>query len=125
MPKIELTYGEYFNEMKRKMDIIQNAERRRKMQPVLRVCGLCEWIFRSKVEDGITYLECPKCGFGSFSARYVYGTKCYGYEKNQAPWLTKKILDYEAELKKIIDANKREMKKEEKAVILKLVKTKG
>ena len=57
----------------------------------LRVCASCEWIF----EDG---LDCPECGFGSYSARYVYGNKAYSYRNSQHPWLEKKIEKYRREL---------------------------
>lgn len=53
------------------------------MNSKLRVCASCEWIFNTGV-------ECPKCGFGSYSARYVYGNKAYTYAKNQKPWKLKK-----------------------------------
>jgi hypothetical protein len=36
-------------------------------------------------------MECPKCGFGSYGARYVYGKKAYRLEKTQEHWLKKKM----------------------------------
>jgi hypothetical protein len=57
----------------------------------LRVCASCEWIFR----DGI---DCPKCGFDSYGARYVYGDVCYKYERTQQPWLDEKLCKYELKL---------------------------
>ena len=50
----------------------------------LRVCASCEWIFRNKT-------SCPRCGFGHYGARYVYGDKCYNFEKTQLPWLNNEI----------------------------------
>lgn len=48
----------------------------------LRTCASCEWIFKEGV-------NCPKCGFGSYGARYVYGDKCYHYAYIQKPWKDK------------------------------------
>jgi|GEM_PF-4442416 len=60
-------------------------------QAKLRVCASCEWIFRDSI-------SCPKCGFGSYGARSVYGDKCYKYESTQQPWLDKKMFAYEMRL---------------------------
>lgn len=57
----------------------------------LRVCASCEWIFK-----GVG--ECPKCQFGSYGARFVYGDKCYRYHKNQKPWMDNKLFKYKMEL---------------------------
>jgi hypothetical protein len=50
----------------------------------LRVCASCEWIFKGNI-------ECPKCGFGSYGARHVYGDKCYKYSVSQLPWVDKQM----------------------------------
>lgn len=55
----------------------------------LRVCASCEWIFRLPSPEG-----CPKCLFGSYGARYVYGRKAYHYAKTQEPWFRKKMGTY-------------------------------
>jgi len=68
----------------------------------LRVCASCEWIFRKTNPD----LGCPQCGFAHYGARYVYGNKCYIYEKTQKPWFDKKIRFYEYELLKTIRDSK-------------------
>jgi hypothetical protein len=52
----------------------------------LRVCASCEWVF--KLGDSQD-CDCPKCGFGSYGARYVYGDKAYTYKKTQKPWKDK------------------------------------
>jgi predicted RNA-binding Zn-ribbon protein involved in translation (DUF1610 family) len=59
----------------------------------LRVCASCEWIFKFT-----EHIACPKCGFGHYGARYVYGRKCYQYAKTQKPWLEKKLSQYRARL---------------------------
>jgi len=61
----------------------------------LRCCASCEWIFKALKEQP----ECPKCGFGSYTARYVHGKKCYRYAKTQTPWLEKKLFSYEMKLR--------------------------
>jgi len=61
----------------------------------LRVCASCEWIF-----SGAS--ECPMCGFGHYSARYVYGRKAYDYKKTQEPWKNKQLAKRLAELDDII-----------------------
>ena len=50
----------------------------------LRVCASCEWIFKGET-------SCPKCGFASYGARYVYGNACYKYVMTQQPWKDKKV----------------------------------
>jgi len=47
----------------------------------LRTCASCEWIFKMKDNDP----TCPKCQFGSYGARYVYGNIAYRYAKTQEP----------------------------------------
>ena len=61
----------------------------------LRVCASCEWIF----SDGIM---CPKCEFGSYGARYVYGNKAYRFKVDQFPWKEKKLFEYMMKLNKEI-----------------------
>ena len=53
----------------------------------LRVCASCEWIFTGNV-------ECPKCGFGSYGARHVYGDKAYRFKITQEPWRDQKMANY-------------------------------
>ena len=57
----------------------------------LRVCASCEWIFKGGI-------ECPKCVFGSYGARSVYGARCYTYAKTQKPWMDKKLFYYKMKL---------------------------
>lgn len=57
----------------------------------LRTCASCEWVHRG--HEG-----CPKCGFGTYGARWVYGAACYKYEKTQEPWMNKKLASYTSEL---------------------------
>lgn len=61
----------------------------------LRVCASCEWIYKGTG-------ECPKCMFGSYGARYVYGNKAYQYATTQQPWKDKKMFEYEMKLDKEI-----------------------
>lgn len=56
---------------------------------ILRVCASCEWVFRLPAPDG-----CPKCQFGHYGARYVYGNRAYRYEKTQKPWYDKKMFNF-------------------------------
>lgn len=66
----------------------------------LRVCASCEWIFNiSQAENG----ACPKCGFGHYSARYVYGKECYRYKRTQEPWLERHLAAYSDALLDEID----------------------
>ena len=57
----------------------------------LRCCARCSWIYK---KDS----ECPKCGFASYGARFVYGNKCYEYAKTQEPWLEEKVTAYRHKL---------------------------
>lgn len=57
----------------------------------LRCCASCEWIY-------LGHRDCPKCGFASYGARYVYGKKAYRFLKTQQPWLNKKINHYKFNL---------------------------
>ena len=68
----------------------------------LRTCASCEWIF--KLDDPMKSQMCPKCGFGHYSARYVYGNKAYRYAKTQQPWYDKKMADYSYKLRQEINA---------------------
>ncbi len=65
----------------------------------LRVCASCEWIFRLDQHS----VECPKCQFGSYGARRVYGDKCYRFEKTQQPWYDKIMTHYSIKLRMEID----------------------
>lgn len=67
----------------------------------LRICASCEWIFKQKGDNP----ECPKCSFGSYSARYVYGNKAYRYAKSQKPWFDKKMHKYAYVLQRTIREN--------------------
>lgn len=52
---------------------------------MLRTCAKCEWIYKRSEGE-----ECPKCGFASYGARFVYGDKCYRYAVTQHPYFDKK-----------------------------------
>jgi hypothetical protein len=58
----------------------------------LRVCASCEWIYKG------TPCECPKCGFASYGAHWVYGDKAYQYAKTQKPWMDIKMFRYRTKL---------------------------
>ena len=64
----------------------------------LRLCASCEWIFEYKEHE-----MCPKCGFGSYGAHWVYGKKAYKYKKTQEPWMKNKIEKYNDQLIKEIN----------------------
>lgn len=66
---------------------------------VLRTCAHCEWIFKMKDNNP----SCPKCGFGSYGARYAYGDAAYRYAKTQKPWKDRKMFDYEMKLDEEIE----------------------
>ena len=57
----------------------------------LRCCASCEWIYTGN-------RSCPKCGFASYGARFVYGDKAYRYKKTQEPWMERKIERYAMKL---------------------------
>lgn len=61
---------------------------------VLRTCASCEWVFKMVDDDP----ECPKCKFGSYGAKYVYGKQAYTYARTQKPWKEKKMFSYEMKL---------------------------
>lgn len=71
----------------------------------LRVCASCEWIF-------LEGPECPKCKFGSYGAKQVYGNKAYYYFKTQNPWKNKKLFFFADELDKEIQATNEWSKKQ-------------
>lgn len=88
------------------------------MHAVLRTCARCEWIYRftdlKPVDDRDG--ECPKCGFCSYGARYVYGDRCYRYSITQKTWLRKQTAKCEREksdlekLKDKIESERDELK---------------
>lgn len=51
----------------------------------------CEWIFEGQV-------ECPKCNWPSYGARFVYGNKAYRYKLTQKPWKDKRMFEYSQKL---------------------------
>lgn len=69
----------------------------------LRVCASCEWIFETSEETENS--GCPKCHFGHYGARFVYGNPAYRYAITQKPWFDKKMADYAFELQKQINAD--------------------
>ena len=62
----------------------------------LRTCASCEWVHTGF--DG-----CPKCGFATYGARWVYGNAAYRFKRTQEPWLNKKMQDYRFKLLDEID----------------------
>ena len=74
----------------------------------VRVCASCEWVFRSKNDP-----ECPKCGFGSYGARFVYGDAAYRYLVNQKPWKDKKLNKYIDQINGEIRENAKSEQKED------------
>ncbi len=76
----------------------------------LRTCASCEWIYTLKassvgVYGSVVLVNCPKCKFSSYGARYVYGDKCYEYAKTQEPWLKRKVDRYTLKLQREIEAS--------------------
>lgn len=69
--------------------------------PTLRSCGKCEWIFIVKNPD----VGCPKCGFGHFGARSLYGNRTIRYFRTQNPWFDRKMGDYAVQLQREIAQN--------------------
>lgn len=63
----------------------------------LRICASCEWIYKG-------YHDCPRCGFASYGARYVYGNQAYEYAKTQKPWIDRKVEAYARSLRLQIEA---------------------
>lgn len=69
----------------------------RQQKAKLRCCASCEWVFSGGI-------ECPKCGFGSYGARYVFGSRAYRYRFTQLPWKNRKMEAYEDTLDREIAA---------------------
>lgn len=63
----------------------------------LRVCASCELLFVPKENEG-----CPYCGFGHYSAHYVYGKQCYKYYQTQEPWRKKRHAAYDDILDQVL-----------------------
>jgi|OpeIllAssembly_1097287.scaffolds.fasta_scaffold2703608_1 hypothetical protein len=55
----------------------------------------CEWVFDKMDHE----LLCPKCGFESYSAYYVFGKKAYQYKLTQEQWIKRKMYQYEVQLR--------------------------
>ena len=64
---------------------LRYSKKNKTFKPILRCCASCEWIF-------VNHTDCPKCGFGSYTAHYVYGKLAYKYAKTQEPYLEKRRL---------------------------------
>lgn len=64
----------------------------------LRVCASCRWIYHQKDRHSNPDLGCPKCGFASYGARFVFGDKAYQYAKTQKPWFDDKMAAYASKL---------------------------
>lgn len=76
----------------------------RQKKAKLRVCASCQWIF-----EGAD--ACPKCDFGHYGARFVFGNKAYRYAETQQPWFEQKMADYANSLRKEITDSNSEMGK--------------
>ena len=70
----------------------------------LRVCGSCEWIYH--IKDAGKEGGCPKCGFASYGARFVYGDKAYRYAETQKPWFDRRMADHASKLHAEIRASR-------------------
>lgn len=70
----------------------------------LRVCASCEWIFTIDNQHP-EFGGCPKCGFGHYGARFVYGKKAYAHAQTQQPWFDRKMADYAYQLHQEISAS--------------------
>lgn len=70
------------------------------MKAKLRCCASCEWIYEGSQ-------DCPKCGFGSYGARFVYGSKAYRYKLSQEPWKRRKVNAYLVKLQDEINAERK------------------
>lgn len=68
-----------------------------KVVATLRVCASCEWMFKKTHTT-----QCPRCGFCSYSAHYVYGSKAYQYAKTQKPWREKQLANYQFTLERMV-----------------------
>lgn len=73
----------------------------------LRTCASCEWIFNAINNDP----TCPKCEFGSYSAKYVYGNKAYRYKLTQEPYKNKKLEELHYKLLLEIKENNKQYNK--------------
>ena len=73
------------------LQLNKNMKRSPQQRANLRCCASCEWIYRGLV-------DCPKCGFASYGAKYVHGNKCYKYEVTQQPWIERKVARFTYEL---------------------------
>lgn len=62
----------------------------------LRCCASCQWIYKGEP-------DCPKCGFASYSAKYVFGNSCYRFSITQQPWHEQKMSSYSCQLFEEID----------------------
>jgi len=71
----------------------------RQQKAKLRTCASCEWIHEG-------FEGCPKCGFGTYGARWVYGDAAYRHKHTQAPWKKKKLDSFEATLNREIEEAK-------------------
>jgi hypothetical protein len=59
----------------------------------------CEWIYEGE-------FSCPKCGWASYGARFVYGDRAYKFKITQEPWKRRKIVEFEQKLEwEIITTN--------------------
>jgi len=85
------------------------------MKANLRVCASCKWIFDIRDNDNVEE-GCPKCKFGHYGARYVYGNKAYVYKYTQEPWKNQKMNDYDYKLECEISRDNT-FKKEKKSTI--------
>jgi hypothetical protein len=74
----------------------------------LRVCASCEWIFNAVNNDP----TCPKCEFGSYSAKYVYGKRAYQYKITQLPYVNKKLEGFRYNLMKEVEENNKKQQKD-------------
>jgi hypothetical protein len=65
-------------------------------QANLRCCASCEWIYEGP-------RGCPKCGFASYGARFVYGNMAYRFKITQKPWMDRKMEKYHMQLMDEVD----------------------
>ena len=70
-----------------------------KLKGKLRVCAKCEYIYKFNDRD------CPKCGFGHYSAHFVYGQECYKLFKTQEKWIKKKLDSYQNKLEQEVSSD--------------------
>lgn len=67
----------------------------------LRVCASCEWIYPQASAHPDTG-GCPRCGFASYGARFVYGNKAYRFAQTQQPWFNRELAAYASQLRQQI-----------------------